>query len=243
MKTQLCEFGFRVAPEEGTHPGVVLIHDVWGLKEHTRDISSRLAAEGFHVLAIDLYRTMSDVKIEDPGSWIQDLSDPDILADLRAAEAFLRAHPDTGGNPVGLTGFCMGGMYTILAACDARSGFEAAAPFYGMLSYDQGLMQREGGLDPAKKPRSPIEAAPDLACPLRAFFGAEDPYVPASEIAAFERALAPSEPAHECITYEGAGHAFMNDTYPDAYREEAARDAWAKFVEFLASQLRTPGVT
>ncbi|MFT5441164.1 MAG: carboxymethylenebutenolidase, partial [Myxococcota bacterium] len=52
MKTQTCEFGFLAAPDEGAYPGVVVLHDVWGLRDHTRDIASRLAAEGFNVLAI-----------------------------------------------------------------------------------------------------------------------------------------------------------------------------------------------
>ena len=82
MKTQTCEFGFLVGPDVGPNPGVVLIHDVWGLKDHTREISTRLAGEGFQVLAIDLYRAMESVTIENPGRWIQQLSDPEIVADL-----------------------------------------------------------------------------------------------------------------------------------------------------------------
>jgi len=237
MQTQTCEFGFLVAPDAGPNPGVVLIHDVWGLKDHTREISTRLAREGFHVLAIDLYRAMESLAIENPGRWIQELSDPEILADLEAAASFLRDHPETKSERIGLTGFCMGGMYTLLAACDRASRFAAAAPFYGMLSYDHGLLQRDGGLDPAKKPRSPLAAAPDLRCPLRAFFGEDDPYVPAADIAALEQELAGSAHPSECITYPGAGHAFMNDTYPDAYRPEAARDAYGRWVDFLTRSL------
>ncbi len=238
MKTQTCDFGFLAVPDSGPHPGVVLIHDVWGLKDHTRDITTRLAGEGYHVLALDLYRAMESVKIEDPGTWIQDLSDPDIIADIHAAGDFLRAHEDTAGDRVALTGFCMGGMYAVLAACEPNATFAAAAPFYGMLSYDHGLMQRDGGLDPAKKPRDPIAAAGGLHCPLLAFFGADDPYITADNIAALEKALGGVSHPHECVTYEGAGHAFMNDTYPDAYREDAAKDAWSRLVEFLAQQLK-----
>ncbi|MBW2390424.1 MAG: dienelactone hydrolase family protein [Deltaproteobacteria bacterium] len=83
------------APDTGRHPGIVLIHDVWGLADHTRDVSRRLADEGFHVLGIDLYREFASKEIENPGSWIQNLSDPDLLADIRAAARFLAGHPDT----------------------------------------------------------------------------------------------------------------------------------------------------
>ncbi len=237
MKTQASDFGFLAVPDSGPHPGVVLIHDVWGLKDHTRDISTRLANEGFHVLAIDLYRDMSDVNIENPGPWIQALSDLDIVADLHAAAAFLRDHPDTAGSKVGLTGFCMGGMYALLAACEGEASFAAVAAFYGMLSYDHGLMQADGGLDPAKKPRDPIAAASDLHCPLVAFFGTEDPYITLDDIAALERKLEGTSQPHECVTYEAVGHAFMNDTYPDVYREDAAKDAWKRLVAFLGQHL------
>ncbi|MDP6981349.1 MAG: dienelactone hydrolase family protein [Myxococcota bacterium] len=238
MKTQTCEFGFLAAPDSGSHPAVVMIHDVWGLKEHTRDIATRLAGEGFRVLALDLYRGMSNVKIENPGPWIQGLSDPDIVADLHAAAAFMRDRPDTAGHAVGLTGFCMGGMYALLAACEGdESAFAAVAPFYGMLSYDHGLMQADGGLDPAKKPRDPIAAAGDLHCPVLAFFGAEDPYITLDDIAALEEKFEGVSHPHECVTYEGAGHAFMNDTYPDAYRDDAAKDAWGRLVAFLGQHL------
>jgi len=238
MRTQMCDFGFLAAPETGPNPGIVLVHDVWGLGDHTRDITRRLAAEGFHVLAIDLYRAMASQKIENPGAWIQELSDPAMIADLHAAGAYLASHPDSRGQKVGLTGFCMGGMYTLLAACDGRDTFSAAIPFYGMLSYRHGLMEREGGLDPAKKPRDPVTAATDLGCPLLAFFGADDPYICQDDIAALERELARTEIAHECVTYQGAGHAFMNDSYADAYHPEAAKDAWGRMTVFLEDRLR-----
>ncbi|MCP4038244.1 MAG: dienelactone hydrolase family protein [bacterium] len=237
MKTQTCDFGFLAAPEEGPAPGLVLVHDVWGLSDHTRDISQRLAAEGFSVLAIDLYRTMPSREIGNPGTWIQELSDPDIVADIHAAGAFLAAHPDSAGAKIGLVGFCMGGMYALHAACDGRDTFVAAVSFYGMLSYSHGLMQREGGLDPAKKPRDPIAAARDLSCPLLALFGTEDPYIPLDDIATLERELATTSIAHDCVTYEGVGHAFMNDTNADAYRPDAALDAWARMTAFLKAHL------
>ena len=82
MKTSEVELGFLALPEGGPSPAVVMVHDVWGLSAHTRDYATRLASEGFAVLAIDLYRRARPPMIADPGEWMRALSDPQILADL-----------------------------------------------------------------------------------------------------------------------------------------------------------------
>ena len=147
-----------------------MVHDVWGLSDHTRDMARRLAGEGYCVLAVDLYRREAEPRIENPGAWMRALDDPRVLADLQAAVDLLRARPEVAG-AVGITGFCMGGMYALMAACHCR-GLAAAVPFYGLLSHSRGLLHDPQGLDPARKPREPLAMAPDLRCPLLAFFGA-----------------------------------------------------------------------
>src|SRR5262245_39718630 len=97
MKTSEVVLGFLAAPEGGALPGVVMMHDVWGLSAHTRDYATRLASEGFAVLAIDLYRRDLPAKIEDPGAWMRALPDPQVLADLGAGARFLGALPESRG--------------------------------------------------------------------------------------------------------------------------------------------------
>jgi carboxymethylenebutenolidase len=232
------ELGFLALPEAapGPAPGVVLVHDVWGLGEHARDLCRRLAAEGFAVLGIDLYRDLGEVKVEDPGRWMRQLSDPGVLADIAAGAAFLSADPAMRAPRVGVVGFCMGGMYALMAAC-GTPGVAAAVPFYGLLSHGHGLLHDPGGLDPARKPRQPLDAARDLRCPLLAFFGAEDAFIPLADVEELERRLAGASAPHELVVVPGAGHAFMNDTRPEAYREDAAREAWRRMVSFLREHL------
>jgi len=231
------ELGYLAHPEAaGPVPGVVLIHDVWGMADHPRDLARRLAAEGFAVLAVDLYRRQGVVEIPDPGQWIRDLDDPQVVADLRAGAQMLRGHASASGRPVGLIGFCMGGMYAVLGAC-LCTDFDACVPFYGLLSHQHGLLHSEGGLDPEKKPHEPLAVAEQLGCPLLGFFGVEDAMVPVSDVRELERRFAASGQPSEVVLVEGAGHAFMNDTRPDVYREQAARDAWARMVEFLTRTL------
>jgi carboxymethylenebutenolidase len=214
----------------------VLVHDVWGLGDHTRDVAQRLAAEGFAVLALDLYRRRGEVEITDVGAWLRSLSDPEAIADVRAAAAFLRAQPASAGRAVGVVGFCMGGTVALLAACAAPE-LAAAVPFYGLLSHEHGLLYAERGLDSARKPRQPLDAVPDMACPGLFFFGDEDPYIPAADVEWLRQQLDGIDVASEVVCYPAAGHAFMNDARPDAYRPDAARDAWARMIAFLRRHL------
>lgn len=237
MREGDVELGFLVHPEEGTHPGVVLLPDVRGIYEHFRELGRRLAAEGFAVLVADLYRRTGRPTLTDPASamrWIAELDDRIVMDEIRAAVAFLRGHPAVGGQPVGILGFCMGGQYTLLAACSVP-GLAAAVSFYGMIRYAPGL-------DPAKKPHAPLDIAADLRCPLLGLYGAEDPLIPLEDVRAFEEAARRSGRAVEFRVYPGAGHAFLNDTQPERYRPEAAADAWRRAVAFLRSHLGPDGV-
>ncbi|MBW2313365.1 MAG: dienelactone hydrolase family protein [Deltaproteobacteria bacterium] len=237
VETQAVEHGFLAHPSVGgPHPGVVLIPDVRGLYDHFRQLAARLAGEGFAVLAVDLYRRGGPPEITSPGvamKWIAELPDPQVLGDLQAAIDFLSRHSAVSGRPVGITGFCMGGQYSILAACTC-TGLAACAPFYGMLAYPPGL-------DAAKKPRSPLDAAADLSTPLLGFYGEADPLIPVDDVEAFRGRLAATKQPTEVRVYAGAGHAFMNDAQPHAYHAESAADAWPRLVRFLREQLATKG--
>ena len=133
----------------------------------------------------------------------------------------------------------MGGMYTLLAACDCRD-LSAAVPYYGLLSYEHGLMaDPEGGArDLARRPHDVLTAAPRLGCPTLGFFGEDDEFVPVEDVRALESTLAATSHDTEIVLYEGAGHAFMNDTRPEAFRAEIASKAWGRMVDFLRSTLR-----
>ncbi len=236
LATADVELGFFAHPESGVHPGVVMIHDVWGLADSTRDLAGRLAREGFGVLALDLYRRLSEVSIDNPGAWMRDLSDPQVIGDVQAGVDFLAGDSATAGRPAGVTGFCMGGMYALLAACACR-GLSAAAPFYGLLSHEHGILHDEAGLDPARKPRQPLDAVRDLTCPVLAFYGDADEFVPMDDVRRLQSALAVSAQAGEVVVYPEAGHAFMNETRPEAFRPDVAKDAWARMVAFLRERL------
>ncbi len=223
-------------------PGLVLIQDVWGLSEHSDALARDFAREGLGVLEIDLYREMGPTKIVDVGAQIRSLSDPAVLADLERGADWLRYEsPACRDRSVGVVGVCMGGTYALLAAC-LSDRFSAAAPFYGILSYDEGMLAYDGERDRDRKPLSPIEAAGRLKTPLIASFGDEDHFVPSDHVAALEAGFSASGVEWAVDRYPAAGHAFLNRSRPEAYRADASSAAWKRIIPFLRSALDPPRV-
>jgi carboxymethylenebutenolidase len=232
MRTQEDAIGFLAAPDAGPVPGVVMIPDVWGLSDHYRGLARRLADEGLAALAIDPYRKTGKPTLSDVASalaWIRELPDPVMLETIQEAVDRLAADEAVARRKIAVIGFCMGGQYALLAACACR-GLSACVPFYGMLRYAEGL-------DPSRKPRSPLEALADLRCPVLGLYGEEDPIIPVADVRELEERLAKSRQGGEVRLYAGAGHAFMNDTRPEMYRPTAAADAWPRSVAFLRREL------
>lgn len=223
--------GYVASPGGGDpRPGLVLVPDVHGLGAHYRDVARRFAAEGFRTLALDIYsREGAPVLtgLEAVQQWIRQLPDRRVLGDVRAARDWLAARAGTGPR-IGITGFCLGGQYTLMAACSVP-GLSAAVSWYGMLRY--------ADTDDVK-PESPLAMAPRLACPYLGLFGDEDALIPVADVEELRGTLAAAGKTFEIVRYPGAGHAFFNDTRPDAHRPDAARDAFRRAVAFLGRHLR-----
>jgi carboxymethylenebutenolidase len=215
----------------GPFPGLIVVPDVRGLSEHYRDVARRFASEGFVALAVDLYSREGAPELttlDEITRWIRALPDTRVLSDLGAAVAHLARSPEIDARAIGITGFCMGGQYALMAAC-AVPGLAACVSWYGMLRY----AERD-----ATNPASPLDLASDLACPYLGLFGAEDGIIPLPDVEELRGILSAHEKRFELVTYPGAGHAFFNDTRTDTYRPDAARDGWTRAVAFLRRHLR-----
>ncbi len=212
-------------------PGLVIVPDVRGLGEHYRDVARRFAAEGFFALAVDLYSREGTPDLPDMGAvfaWMRALPDTRVLSDLAAAVAHLGRRVEVDPHAIGITGYCMGGQYALMAACTVP-GLAACVAWYGMLRYAE---------TDAVKPASPLELAPELQCPYLGMFGEADQIIPMADVAELRGILERAGKRFDIVTYPSAGHAFFNDTRPDAYRPEAARDAWGRALTFLRRHLR-----
>jgi carboxymethylenebutenolidase len=211
-------------------PGLVIIHDVRGLTDHYRDIARRFANEGFFALAIDLYSREGAPELPDVQAaftWMRHLSDRRVLADIDSAVRLLGIRPEVRARSIGITGFCMGGQYALMAACTVDN-LAACVSFYGMLRYAE-----KGEL----KPESPLDLAPRLGCPFLGLFGEDDALIPRADVKELESILRRAGKTFQTKVYRGAGHAFFNDTRADAYRADAAKDAWGRALEFFRTHL------
>ena len=227
--------GYAAWPSaDGRLPALVLVPDVRGVSDHYRDVARRFAAEGFFTLAVDLYSREGAPNLPDMPAvfrFIRALPDTRVLSDLGAAVGYLARRPEVAAAAIGITGFCMGGQYALMAACTVP-GLAACVSWYGMLRYDE---------HDAVKPASPLDLAPELACPYLGLFGEEDALIPNEDVVTLRAILEREGKRFEIVTYPGAGHAFFNDGRPDAYRPAAAADAWPRAVAFFRRHLRVRG--
>ena len=201
----------------GPVPAVIVIQEWWGLTDHIKDIAGRFAAKGYAALAPDLYYGRVTKDAGEAGQLMQGLDQKKALATLDAAVDYLSAQPGVDATRIGVTGFCMGGTYALLMAANNRH-IKAAAPFYGDV--------------PA------ADVLERLAAPVL-FFGAEqDQWITMEKIGRLQEGLKKYGKTGEVKVYKGVGHAFFNDTRPEAYDKAAAEDAWSRVTQFFAVHLR-----
>lgn len=205
-----------LAKPEGTvfWPAIIVIHEWWGLNDNIKDLTNRFAKEGFLAIAPDLYQGYVATTPQDAQKRVDQLSLEDGLKLCLEAVDYLKSRNDVG--KIGVTGFCMGGKYALLLASNLAE-ISVAAPFYGHVP-------------------KPPEQLVNIKCPVLGHYGAEDDGIPPEEVELLKDMLTKSGTQYEIIVYEGAGHAFMNDTR-DSYRPEVAKKAWEKTIKFFKKNL------
>lgn len=228
---------YLVRPQDDAspHPGLIVVHDAFGVSDHIRDVTRRLANVGFDAIAPDLYSRVGGAP-DAAGGWeailprMMALDDADVVRDLDAAAAHLRAL-DGSNARVGCTGFCMGGRYALLFACSSAS-VDAAAPCWG------GYIHRAGPDDETtpQRPVKVVDLAGDLHCPLLLVGGAEDQNPSPEILTELEGRMRAAGKDVRLEVFADAGHAFFHDGRPN-YRPEAAARLWPMLLEFFASHL------
>lgn len=205
----------------GPFPGVVVAMEAFGLNSHIKGVAERIAKEGYVTIAPDFYYRTEDRVAEYSDlpkaiGLMSALTDEGILSDIGAAIDALKGRPSVREDRIGMTGFCMGGRMTFLAACNLP--IQAAAPFYG-----GGI----GGL---------LDQAQGMSCPMVAFFGEKDGFIPLEEVDRVKAQMAELGKPAEVVVYDGADHGFFCDERP-SYDEAAARDAWDRLLALLRDNL------
>lgn len=198
----------------GSTAGVVVIQEWWGLVPHIKDIAERLAREGFTALAPDLYHGKSTVDAEEASHLMQGLDWGVAAKEMAGAVRYLRETEKCAR--VGVVGFCMGGALAMIAA--ATAGVDAYAVFYGF----------------PPKGAAPLDK---IAAPGLIFFGENEGFFSIPDAKAFVQDQHKRGREADMVVYPGAGHAFYNDTRPEAYNDKAARDAWGRTIDLFRQHL------
>lgn len=208
--------GYLALPDApGPHPGVVVIHEAYGLNDNIKDIAGRFAGQGYASLAVDLFsgRNRAICMTRYMAGMLRGSVDRYGISDLKAALTHLAAMPQVDPERIGAIGFCMGGGFAIAWACTDQR-LKAIAPFYGA------------------NPR-PLDAV-KRACPVVGSYPEKDFTTGAGR--ALDQALDTAGIAHDIKIYPGAGHSFFNDR-GRAYNQPAADDSWTRVLSFFGEHL------
>ncbi len=207
---------YVAAPDEhdDSTPVVILIQEWWGINDHMRDLAGRYAAEGYGCVVPDLYRGKLTKDPAQAAEYMNALELADGLATIDAAVKEVRSRH--ANSKIGITGYCMGGTFSLRAAIDVP-GLSAAAPFYGDIPGEAELAK--------------------LTVPTMFIAGQRDAWINPEKAGQLEDAAAKHDLPVEVVSYD-ADHAFFNDTRPEVYDVAAARDAWKRVLAHFARYLR-----
>ena len=214
--------GYLALPDSGSGPGVIVVQEWWGLVPQIKRVCDRLAAEGFVALAPDLYRgdIAEHTEMDKAAQLMTTLPMDRAARDMGGAVDFLLAHAAVTGDKVGVVGYCMGGMLTLVVAAQQGDKIGAAAPYYGAPLGD----------DPPDWSK--------LTAPVRGHFGGADDFFPPAGVQALEKELQGMGKDVVFEMHDGAGHAFTNDANVfGTYDEDLSAETWAKTVTFLHDTL------
>jgi len=198
-------------------PGVIVIHENRGLNPHTRDVARRVALEGFLAVAPDACSPLGGTPedVDAARAKMRELDAETTVKNFVAAVKYLKTHPQSTGK-VGCVGFCWGGGITNQVAVNAPD-LNAAVPFYG------------------RQPAA--EDVPKIKASMLCHYAGLDERINAG-IKTFEAAMKKAGVEYKIYMYEGAAHAFFNDT-SSRYHEEAAQLAWKRTIAFFKEKLKT----
>ena len=211
--------GLLYTPQgKGPFPGIIVIHEWWGLNDWVKEQASRLADEGYVALAVDLYRGKVATTPDEAHELMRGVPEDRAARDLQAAFAFLSSQSNIKKDRIGSIGWCMGGGYSLDVALTEPT-LAADVINYGHLASDQ-------------------ESLNKIHSPILGIFGAQDRGIPPEDVKKFEQALKQQGKSIEVMVYPDAGHAFENPNNKAGYRADDAADAWKRTLNFVAGTLK-----
>lgn len=200
-------------PDKDSAAAVILIQEYWGINDHIRDIAGRYANEGYLCLAPDLYRGKLAKNSQEASQFMQALAIEDGMEIIR--ETIATAGAKYHIQKFGITGYCMGGIFALRAACEIGE-LAAAAPFYGDIPEEAVLK--------------------NLTVPTLFIAGERDSWINPEKVNTLKQAARKYDLPIEVVSYD-ADHAFFNNTRPEVYDAEASADAWRRVLDLFRKNL------
>lgn len=204
----------------GPHPSMVLMHERYGLVQHSKELATRFATEGYVTICPNLFFRDTNQDEIAAGNAAGNHTDDQVVGDVAAAVDRLALVPEASSERFFIMGVCMSGRYPLVQAA-RRSDIEACLVFYG------GTPGRNDGREPIES----IIAASRV--PVLGVFGEADHGHSIGAVCAFRNALEQAGRSYHVKMFEGAPHGFLNDTMPGRYRRPQAEGAWQLAMDFL----------
>jgi carboxymethylenebutenolidase len=210
--------GYLAKPADAasSSPGIIVIHEWWGLNDNIRMMTDKLAGEGYTALAVDMYYGKVAESPDSAGTYARLVNQDEAVDNLTQAYNFLNG--EQGAENIGVIGWCFGGAWSLQTALAHPQKIDATVIYYGRLVTDAQQLEK-------------------LQMPVLGIFGAEDDGIPPKTVNAFKSALNEAGVSNSIHIYENAGHAFANPS-GTRYNKEAAEDAWEKTTRFLEANLK-----
>jgi carboxymethylenebutenolidase len=219
---------YRAMPDtKGPFPLLLVVHEIFGVHEHIKDVCRRFAKVGYLAVAPELFAREGDVSKEKDVAKILDVvakvPDAQVMSDLDAAVAWAKSTGKVDGNRIGITGFCWGGRIVWLYSAFAKSNLLAGVAWYGRLSNAQNAFQT----------KSPVDVVKQMKAPVLGLYGGKDSGIPLAHVEMMKKELAAhGKKESDIVVYPNAQHAFFAD-YRPSYDKDAASDALQKAHAFL----------
>ncbi|MFB3108928.1 MAG: dienelactone hydrolase family protein [Candidatus Binatia bacterium] len=223
---------FRSLPKvKGKRPAVIFLHERYGVQQHTKDLTFKLAQAGYVGLAPDLLsRFTGDRKALERGEARVELRDDEVVNDLSESIDYLKSLQAVDASRIGVVGVCQTGRSSLLCAAHRRD-VSTCVVIYGAVGTREWETNELG-------PQSISSLVERLTCPLLGIFGEADHIISVDDVLRFRGLLEQYEKTYHIRLYRDAPHGWLNDTMPGRYRKEAAQDAWRLLLEFLGKTLK-----
>ena len=213
--------GYLARPQSAEQPlpGIIAIHEWWGLNDNIESVSRRLAGEGYTVLAVDLYRGQTADTPDQARQLVSTVTQNPEAAQANLKQAYDYLTQEQNATAVGSIGWCFGGGWSLQTGLLLPQKLNAVVIYYGRLITD-------------------IATLKPLQMPILGIFGGKDQAIPVTQVREFEAALQQLGKTVDIQIYEEADHAFANPS-GQRYEPKAAEDAWNKTITFFNQTLKS----